>query len=125
MSAACRRFPTPSTTPSRSSARPISRCRTTTGATGGRPRSWECLRLDDLLPSLHALLRVAGRGRGWGVSPLAPLAASLLSHPPPPPPPPPLAGGGGEKPLLAAPRPREKKLQMQPPRKVPTHPAHT
>src|SRR5260370_23932719 len=44
MSAGCRRFPTPSTTPSRSWAQPISRCRTTTGATGGRRKSWECLR---------------------------------------------------------------------------------
>jgi hypothetical protein len=55
------------------------------------------------LPSLHALLRVAGRepapdlirGRGWGVYQLAPLAASLLSHPPPPTPPRRFAGGGG------------------------------
>src|SRR2546427_12033592 len=44
MSAACRRFPTPSTTPSRSWAQPISRCRTITGATGGRQRTLECLR---------------------------------------------------------------------------------
>src|SRR6187402_397597 len=44
MSAACRRSPTPSTTPFRSSAPPTSRCRTTTGATGGRQRSWECSR---------------------------------------------------------------------------------
>src|SRR5260370_9199015 len=103
MSVACRRFPTPSTTPSRSSARPISRCRTITGATGGRRRSWEYLRRDNLLPSLHALLRVAGRGRGGGGPPLAPLAESLHSPPPPPPSgatfpplgPPPSAGGGG------------------------------
>jgi hypothetical protein len=36
------------------------------------------------LPSLHAPLRVAGRGRGWGVYQLASLAASLPRHPPPP-----------------------------------------
>src|ERR1700730_2416215 len=36
------------------------------------------------LPSLHEPLRVVGRGRGWGVYQLAPLAASLLRHPPPP-----------------------------------------
>src|SRR5260370_3240692 len=101
MSAACRRFPMPSTTPSRSWARSISRCRTTTGATGRRRRTLECSRLDDLLPSLDALLRVAGRGRGGGVSPLSPLAASLLSHPPPPTPPPPLAGGGEERAFMA------------------------
>src|ERR1700694_4543648 len=46
MSAACRRFPTPSTTPSRSSAPPTSRCRTTTGATGGRRRIWAGSRND-------------------------------------------------------------------------------
>src|SRR5215470_16719713 len=40
MSAACRPSPTPSTTPSRSWARPTSRCRTTTGATGRRRRRW-------------------------------------------------------------------------------------
>src|SRR5258708_30115441 len=103
MSVACRRFPTPSTTPSRSSARPISRCRTITGATGGRRRSWEYLRRDNLLPSLHALLRVAGRGRGWGVHPLSPLVESLRRRPPPRPrerallasDPPPSPGGGG------------------------------
>src|SRR5260221_3289769 len=38
------------------------------------------------LPSLHAPLRVAGRGRGWGVCQLARLAASLVGDPPPPPP---------------------------------------
>src|SRR6202049_2257091 len=36
------------------------------------------------LPSLHAPLRVAGGGRGWGFCQLAPLAASLLRPPPPP-----------------------------------------
>ena len=41
MSAACRRSPTPSTTPSRSSAPPTSRCRMITGATGRRRRIWE------------------------------------------------------------------------------------
>jgi hypothetical protein len=46
------------------------------------------------LPSLHAPLRVAGRGRGWGVYQLAPLAASLLRHPHPDPSPP-LRGGRG------------------------------
>jgi hypothetical protein len=46
------------------------------------------------LPSLHAPSRVAGRGRGWGVYQLAPLAASLLRHPPPPTPPRRFAGGG-------------------------------
>src|SRR5260370_34125765 len=40
MSAACRRSRTPSTTPSPSWAALISRCRTTTGATGGRRRAW-------------------------------------------------------------------------------------
>src|SRR5580704_12321883 len=40
MSAACRRSPTPSTMPSPSWAALISRCRTTTGATGGRRRAW-------------------------------------------------------------------------------------
>src|SRR5271163_1860051 len=44
MSAACRRFPTPSTTPSRSWGAPTSRCRMITGATGGRRRVWECSR---------------------------------------------------------------------------------
>src|SRR6202022_5165595 len=44
MSAACRRFPTPSTTRSRSWARPTSRCRTTTGVTGARRRTLEYLR---------------------------------------------------------------------------------
>jgi hypothetical protein len=34
--------------------------------------------MHDIFPSLHAPLRVAGRGRGWGVCQLAPLAASLL-----------------------------------------------
>src|SRR5258707_9854243 len=97
MSAACRRFPTPSTTTSRSWARPISRCRTITGATGGRQRTWECLRLDDLLPSLHALLRVAGGGPGGGVCPPCPLARSFSRHPPPPAPPPPLGGGGEQE----------------------------
>src|SRR6202140_5427435 len=48
------------------------------------------------LPSRHAPLRVAGRGRGWGVYRLAPLAASLLRHPPPPTPPPPLGEGGAK-----------------------------
>jgi hypothetical protein len=48
------------------------------------------------LPSLYAPLRVAGRGRGWGVYQLAPLAASLLRHPPPPTPPHRFAGGGEE-----------------------------
>src|SRR3984893_10591683 len=47
MSAACRRSPTPSTTPSRSWGPPTSRCRTTTGAIGGRRRIWECLRSDE------------------------------------------------------------------------------
>src|SRR5260221_13663818 len=47
------------------------------------------------LPSLRAPLRVAGRGRGWGVYQLARLAASLLRDPPPPTPPPRFAGGGG------------------------------
>src|SRR4030088_974867 len=47
MSAACRRFPTPSTTPSLSWVPPTSRCRTTTGATGGRRRIWECSRNDE------------------------------------------------------------------------------
>src|SRR5260370_16059490 len=104
MSVACRRFPTPSTTPSRSWARPISRCPTITGATGGRRRSWEYLRRDNLLPSLHALLRVAGGGRGGGGPPPAPPAARVQSRPPPPtsraslprPRPPPLVGGRGE-----------------------------
>src|SRR6202161_1312217 len=36
------------------------------------------------LPSLHAPLRVAGRGRVWGVVQLAPLPANLPHHPPPP-----------------------------------------
>src|SRR5258708_21064529 len=105
MSVACRRFPTPSTTPPRSWARPISRCPTITGATGGRRRSWEYLRRDNLLPSLHALLRVAGGGRGGGGHPLAPLAERFQEPPPPPPPKagfapprtPPLPGGGGER----------------------------
>jgi hypothetical protein len=39
------------------------------------------------LPSLHALLRVAGRGRGVGGYQLASLVASLPRHPPPPTPP--------------------------------------
>jgi hypothetical protein len=45
------------------------------------PRERETMRGD--LPSLRAHLRVAGRGRGWGVYQLAPLAASLLRHPHP------------------------------------------
>src|SRR5260221_3489982 len=56
------------------------------------------------LPSLRAPLRVAGRGRGWGVYQLARLAASLLRHPPPPTPktelrssPPPRLPGGPEE----------------------------
>src|ERR1700676_4453668 len=47
------------------------------------------------LPSLRAPSRVAGRGRGWGVYRLSPLAASLLKHPPPPTPPHRFAGGRG------------------------------
>src|ERR1700737_4116184 len=43
------------------------------------PRDREVVHGD--LPSLHAPLRVAGRGRG--VCKLAPLAASLLRHPQP------------------------------------------
>jgi hypothetical protein len=43
-------------------------------------------------PSLHAHLRVVGRGRGWGVYQLARLAASLRR---PPDPSPPLRGGRG------------------------------
>src|SRR5260221_4041055 len=46
------------------------------------PRERGVMRGD--LPSLRAPLRVAGRGRGWGVYQLARLAASLLRHPPPP-----------------------------------------
>src|SRR3984957_7193708 len=39
-----------------------------------------------LLPPLPPRAkRVVGRGRGWGVSPHATLAASLLKPPPPPP----------------------------------------
>src|SRR5665647_1349582 len=36
------------------------------------------------LPSLHAPLRVVGRGWGWGVYQFAPPAARLRRHPPPP-----------------------------------------
>src|SRR5580692_7791332 len=49
MSAACRPSPTPSTTRSRSWAPPTSRCRTTSGATGGRRRIWACSRLEAIL----------------------------------------------------------------------------
>src|ERR1700692_4123524 len=52
------------------------------------------------LPSLHAPLRVAGRGRGWGGYPLASVAA-ISGAPPPPPPPPRRFAGGGEEPLLS------------------------
>ena len=64
-----------------------------------------------LVPSQIAILpsplpprakRVAGRGRGRGVSPLAPLAATLLRHPPPPTPPRRFAEGGEKK--IARPR---------------------
>ncbi len=53
-----------------------------------------------LLPPLPPrATRVVGRGRGWGVSPHAPLAASLRRAPPTPDPSPPLRGGrGGEPP---------------------------
>src|SRR6266404_5400403 len=95
MSAACRRFPTPSTMPSRSWARPISRCHTITGATGGRQRNWECLRRDNLLPSLHALLRVAGGVGGGG--PSACSSGREFAEPPPTPDPSPPLRGGGEK----------------------------
>src|SRR3974390_3615315 len=43
MSAVCRASPMPSTTPSSSWARPISRCRTTTGAPGWRRTSSACI----------------------------------------------------------------------------------
>src|SRR5258708_11035420 len=55
------------------------------------------------LPSLHAPLRVAGTGRGWGGCQLARLAARLLKHPPPPPPHPPPRSS--RPPPLAARRP--------------------
>ena len=54
-------------------------------------------------PSLHAPLRVAGRGWGWGVDQLAPRAASLLRRPPPPTPPHRFAGGGEKMSLIAQP----------------------
>src|ERR1700676_4395498 len=50
------------------------------------------------LPSLHAPLRVVGRGRGWGVYQLARLAASSLRRPPPPTPPA-ASREGGEEPV--------------------------
>jgi hypothetical protein len=50
------------------------------------------------LPSLHAPLRVVGRGRGWGVHPQEPLLRSMPRRPPPPTPPRRFAGGG-ERPL--------------------------
>jgi hypothetical protein len=73
-----------------------------------RPRDREAMHGD--LPSLHAPLRVVGRGRGWGVYQLASLAASLLRHPPPPTPkselrssrPHRFAGGGEELMAMAA-----------------------
>jgi len=49
------------------------------------------------LPSLYALLRVAGRGRGWGVLQQTRCkneSANLLRHPPRPTPPHRFAGGG-------------------------------
>jgi hypothetical protein len=46
-----------------------------------RPRDREVVRSN--LPSLHALLRVVGRGRGWGVYQLAPPAANLPRYPHP------------------------------------------
>ena len=61
----CRRralpSPTRSTTPSRSSARPIFRCRTTIGAPGRRRTSSDCTRRE-------------ARGRGWAEGSLMPLA---------------------------------------------------
>jgi hypothetical protein len=46
------------------------------------------------LPSLHALLRLAGRGRGWGVYRYEPLLQYMPNRPPPPTPPHRFSGGG-------------------------------
>src|SRR5450631_316902 len=73
------------------------------------PRERETMRGD--LPSLRAHLRVAGRGRGWGVYRLAPLAASLLRHPPPPTPPHRFAGGGEEMFAMTAASPSRRLLR--------------
>ena len=76
--------------------RPTSRCRTTTGATGRRRRIWACSRPDDFSPPSTRILRVAGRGRGWGVHRL--LHWQRFAEPPPHPPTasPPLRGRTGE-----------------------------
>src|SRR6202051_963074 len=52
------------------------------------------------LPSLHAPLRVAGRGRGGGGSHSS-FWGRVVRQPPPPPAPPPPLRGGGEEPLLS------------------------
>jgi hypothetical protein len=62
------------------------------------------------LRSLHALLRVAGRGRGWGVYQRAPLAANLPKDTSPPPTPPHRFAGGGEKNCHAMLGPRSRRL---------------
>src|ERR1700688_759672 len=59
-------------------------------------RDRELMRGD--LPSFHAPLRVAGRGRGWGVlqQTRCKNESANLPRPPPPPPPPRRFAGGGE-----------------------------
>src|SRR6476646_11458392 len=104
MSAACRRFPTPSTTPSRFWAPPTSRCPTTTGAIGGRQRNWEYSRRDNLLPpSTRSCAWRGGVGGGGSIRLL--LWQRVCGVPPPPPTsrasfarlgPRRFAGGGGE-----------------------------
>jgi hypothetical protein len=60
----------------------------------GRIAPRERGRMHGDLPSLRALLRVVGRGRGWGVYRRGSLPVSVRIHPPPPTPPRRFAGGG-------------------------------